>query len=684
MKRLAEDKKEEKKDADSTIDAQKFIGLSNKVRDMQRYGRRDEFAAEKSFIAVWSNSSRGWYISGRRVLGKGDSVNLDANEFLLPAKSEKEAKSYASKLPDHPLYYLSTEAKMRGDAEPRKATYIWATKQMERAKREKTEFPPKIEITEIGKRPETSKLPEPPKADLGKELLAKYPNLSNLLNSKEPPKEEKKPAEPPKEPFKISDLLNKKSEPAGPLPDWAEKRMTEKGELTPEETALARKQYYDQADVQRQTLERIMKGNIRLGPPKEEPKAEPKTIPGLTLIDSSPDKKREIWKVAEPEKPVSREKSLLDVWKGIQEKKGVPVEPAEPKMEAIPKLPEKPKAPGITFIGFDKGVEKYKVNAMPLKSTASQEEVKPPEFSGMAKPSSSRIPEIKPPETSIEADERAESFMKRPIQELTASKPPAEIIPGISARRKEEPPEMPEMIQLTAKDTKSQVIPFMQEKEFRRPLPGEEIPPTQVPSITVEQKVADKMGAASAALTKKDIMMKEKEVKDLEKEKVKFGIWEEKQYGKTMAKVERWAPREERGAPFFTGKYSEEQIRGDWPKTPTGTERATATQTSFERFQERAEKPWQQEFLEERGKVVGQRLRETWLGKPAVREMRQDVRTGQMREITVEAGKPGIFEKFASKALTPRKLRHLPTIPSMKRERDPRITEQWQRKKYFG
>ena len=63
-------------------------------------------------------------------------------------------------------------------------------------------------------------------------------------------------------------------EPAGIYPDWAEKRMKEKGELTPEETARVHKEYYDQADVQKQTLERIMRDRIFIGPPREEPKAE--------------------------------------------------------------------------------------------------------------------------------------------------------------------------------------------------------------------------------------------------------------------------------------------------------------------------------------------------------------------------------------------------------------------------
>ena len=441
-------------------------------------------------------------------------------------------------------------------------------------------------------------------------------------------------------------------EPAGIYPDWAEKRMKEKGELTPEETARVHKEYYDQADVQKQTLERIMRDRIFIGPPREEPKAEIKPPAEKPAI-------------AEPVIP--REKSLLNVWEDIQRRKGTPV---EPKVEP-------PEKSGIMFIGpsLEKGVvvgERWKVIEPEKKP-----EIKPPETSIMTKGDElaksilngeyfkpKPKPEIRPPTampsvpTPEERETRmAEDIFKKPVRRVTDTFQisPRELVPGVIVERKE-PETGSYNIQLTAKDVKAQtqVEPSM--------TPIEEQP--------VSRKIETKIEAASKALSVSDIKMKEKEDIRLKKEEAKLGIWEEKQYGKTLAKAGAWERREERGAPFFMGAQ----------KVPVGRQ-------TFEEFREKAERPMHKDYLEQRKVSIGadvQRKKETWLGKPEVRRMFQDVQTGEIREIVTEKAKPGILERFAEKALTPRKLRHLPTIPSMKRERDPRITEQWQRKKYFG
>lgn len=56
-------------------------------------------------------------------------MQLDANMVLAPCNRET-AKELCPELPELPLYSLSVEAKLRGDAPPH-ATLIWAEKQLE-------------------------------------------------------------------------------------------------------------------------------------------------------------------------------------------------------------------------------------------------------------------------------------------------------------------------------------------------------------------------------------------------------------------------------------------------------------------------------------------------------------------------------------------------------------------------
>ena len=87
-----------------------------------QYGLRTEAAVEPSYRASWSNAGTEW-VPGRGygVYKKGQEVQLDANEILIPKswvgnmKHFEESLRFADPLP---LYKGSTEAWTRGQARP--------------------------------------------------------------------------------------------------------------------------------------------------------------------------------------------------------------------------------------------------------------------------------------------------------------------------------------------------------------------------------------------------------------------------------------------------------------------------------------------------------------------------------------------------------------------------------------
>ena len=511
-----------------------------------------------------------------------------------------------------------------------------------------------------GQSPEMFKFPkEPsvvPKEPAGQVEFGKL--FGDWLSKNPPPaginlpgfsKEEKKP-EPPKEPEMLNPPEAPKEPPKEPMvPDWSG--------MTPEEADMSRKEYSKQADTQRQTLERIFKDRISLGPPKEPKKPE-------QIIETKPQE------LVIPKEPViPKEKRLTDLWMDIQRRKGTPVE--ETKEPA-----------GVTFV--NKGVRRnvYKVNE-PSVSEPKTIETKRAEL----KESIIRGDFAKPPEFAG----KKEIPIEEKIEERVA---PKEIIPGISIERKG--PEKKEP------DSKSMPLTVVNGQSYNIQLTSKEVKsttPAPIESQPVERKVERSMGLATEALTKKDFILKEKEDIKLKKEEEKFGAWEEKESAKTAGKVAKWNVIEKRGAPFYLGKQERHVGMQTFEKFQERTETEMGTTPREERsIYESMRYSGPEKVLAHRAEVIGPRLtriKESWLGKPAVRETREIIKVParpelgkpavvEREEVTVEPRKPGILEKFAAKNLTAIKLRHMPSIPSLKREKDPRITEQWKRQRYFS
>lgn len=87
-----------------------------------RYGIREE-ELDKGTHLFWSNNARRWFVSGS--VNKGEKKRLDANEVIC-FMSPQRAKRVACWLKELPLYYASTEARIRDEINDREALDIFA------------------------------------------------------------------------------------------------------------------------------------------------------------------------------------------------------------------------------------------------------------------------------------------------------------------------------------------------------------------------------------------------------------------------------------------------------------------------------------------------------------------------------------------------------------------------------
>lgn len=88
--------------------------LNNRIAKLSMYGVRQVKVTEPSYLLSWSNGIESWYVaSGYGVLQPGQVVDVDANEFLAPYRSEV-LNRVVPKLDFLPLYKMSFEAKIRG------------------------------------------------------------------------------------------------------------------------------------------------------------------------------------------------------------------------------------------------------------------------------------------------------------------------------------------------------------------------------------------------------------------------------------------------------------------------------------------------------------------------------------------------------------------------------------------
>lgn len=87
------------------------------------YGVREPVPIRGTAMS-WSNGAKRWFAG--QPIEIGDKVRkMDANEMICPISSQR-AQRIACYIKDLPLYYASTEAKMRGDVTQREALDVFA------------------------------------------------------------------------------------------------------------------------------------------------------------------------------------------------------------------------------------------------------------------------------------------------------------------------------------------------------------------------------------------------------------------------------------------------------------------------------------------------------------------------------------------------------------------------------
>jgi len=122
-------------------DLKAFVETNEKIDELTSYGMRSELIeCNRPVLVYWSNGTADWNVGhpdslwtkGKKI---GDEIHLDANQMIV-CHPYKTMKKIAPCLKTLPLYYCSTEAKMRGEVNEFDATLTWAIKQHERLKRE--------------------------------------------------------------------------------------------------------------------------------------------------------------------------------------------------------------------------------------------------------------------------------------------------------------------------------------------------------------------------------------------------------------------------------------------------------------------------------------------------------------------------------------------------------------------
>jgi len=109
------------------VNLDSFDSVSDKISTLNSYGVRDVVPEKDSYRFAWSNGARSWYVA-RDGVKAGESVRLDANEFVFPKKeigSKKDAFTMSVMMPELPLYYGSTEAGARGEVTLKEKFDTW-------------------------------------------------------------------------------------------------------------------------------------------------------------------------------------------------------------------------------------------------------------------------------------------------------------------------------------------------------------------------------------------------------------------------------------------------------------------------------------------------------------------------------------------------------------------------------
>lgn len=99
-----------------------LIAANRGSEGLVSYGVKGSIANDRSTKMSWSNASRSWFT--HRPVERGESIRLDANEMLIPC-SPKRAERLRCYINELPLYYGSTEAKMRGEVTAKESLSIY-------------------------------------------------------------------------------------------------------------------------------------------------------------------------------------------------------------------------------------------------------------------------------------------------------------------------------------------------------------------------------------------------------------------------------------------------------------------------------------------------------------------------------------------------------------------------------
>lgn len=86
--------------------------LNNAIAGLTRYGTRQETVTDGCILLAWSNAFKRWYAG--RLTDPGERT-IDANQLVVSGEVFERVDAMIPHLAVLPLYYNSTEARMRGD-----------------------------------------------------------------------------------------------------------------------------------------------------------------------------------------------------------------------------------------------------------------------------------------------------------------------------------------------------------------------------------------------------------------------------------------------------------------------------------------------------------------------------------------------------------------------------------------
>ena len=102
--------------------------INEGIQSMTGYGVKTvKKMADNVLCMTWSNGSEQWWVSNPWKGNNSDNIRLDANMFQFPKDKLEDYKAIRKFLIPLPLYYMSVDAKLNGEA-PRGTQIAWLLK----------------------------------------------------------------------------------------------------------------------------------------------------------------------------------------------------------------------------------------------------------------------------------------------------------------------------------------------------------------------------------------------------------------------------------------------------------------------------------------------------------------------------------------------------------------------------